>query len=89
MTVCHLVSRTRAMFSCGEPGRGPMASGFETTLLEASDGLLVDAVDAIAKVMKPCKRQGRRLCDPLKCAVHVQCAVLDKEEMLGYLMALG
>ena len=50
-----------------------------------SDGLLVDGVAAIASVMKPCKRKGRRLCGT-ECRVHVQCTVLDKEEMLGYLL---
>ena len=35
--------------------------------------------------MKPCTRKGRRLCGP-ECTVHLQCAVLDKEEMLGYIL---
>ena len=74
------------MFSGGAPGSGPAASGKGLAASDASDGLLVDEVAAIAEVMKPCKRKGRRRCGP-ECAVHVQCPVLDKEEMLGYLTA--
>lgn len=74
------------MFSGGAPGSGPAASGKGLAASDASDGLLVDEVAAIAEVMKPCTRKGRRRCGP-ECAVHVQCPVLDKEEMLGYLTA--
>ena len=81
-----MIDRTRAKFTGGEAGSGPVASGYELTAPKASDGLLVDAWQAIATVMKPCKRQGRRLCGH-ECAVHVQCNVLDKEEMMGYLVA--
>jgi hypothetical protein len=80
-----LIDRARAMFSGGAPSSGPKASGEGQAASAASDGLLVDAVAAIAAVMKRCKRKGRRLCGP-ECSVHVQCEVLDKEEMLGYLL---
>ena len=71
------------MFTGGTPASGPAASGEQLAVSEASDGLLTDALDAITALMKPCKRKGMRKCGP-ECAVHVQCAVLDKEEMLGY-----
>lgn len=74
------------MFTGSGAGSGPGRSGHRRASAEAADGLLVDAVDAIKVLMKPCKRKGRRMCGP-ECAVHVRCAVLDKEEMLGYLMA--
>ena len=71
------------MFSGGELASGPASSGKGSVACKASDGLLVDAVAALKAIMKPCKRKGRRLCGE-ECAVHVQCGVLDKEEMLGY-----
>jgi hypothetical protein len=74
------------MFSGGELASGPASSGKGSVACKASDGLLVDAVAALKAIMKPCKRKGRRLCGE-ECAVHVQCGVLDKEEMLGYLLA--
>ena len=86
ITKPHLIIRTRAMFSGGRPGSGPVASGSDLVASEPSDGLLVDAVDAIKDVMKLCVRKGMRKCGA-ECAVHVQCEVLDKEEMLGYLLA--
>ena len=86
ITISHIIDRARAKFTGGKAGSGPVASGYELTASGASDGLLVDAWQAIATVMKPCKRQGRRLCGP-ECAAHVQCNVLDKEEMMGYLVA--
>ena len=52
----------------------------------ASDGLLVDCVRTIIEEMKQCTRKGRRRCSADLCKVHVQCPVLDKEEMLGYLL---
>ena len=73
------------MFTGGAPASGPRASNKGQGASAASDGLLVDATAAIAAVMKPCTRKGRRLCGA-ECAVHVQCEVLDKEEMLGYLL---
>ena len=80
-----LIERARAMFSGGALSSGPKASGESQAAFAASDGLLVDAVAAIAAVMKRWKRKGRRLCGP-ECTVHVQCEVLDKEEMPGYLL---
>jgi hypothetical protein len=74
------------MFTGSDAGSGPSRSGHQRASKEATDGLLVDAVEAIKAVMKPCTRKGRRQCGP-ECAVHVRCAVLDKEEMLGYLIA--
>ena len=74
------------MFSGGELASGPASSGKGSVACKASDGLLVDAVAALKAIMKPCKCKGRRLCGE-ECAVHVQCGVLDKEEMLGYLLA--
>ena len=79
ITLDELVQRILKMFTGGERGSGPTASGDDQAASEASDGLLVDA---IKMVMKGCVRQGRRLCGN-ECAVHVQCYV-DKEEMLGY-----
>lgn len=73
------------MFVGGAPSSGPKQSGEKRAVSEASDGLLVDATNAIKTLMKPCARKGRRLCGP-ECAVHQQSSVLDKEEMLGYLM---
>ena len=80
-----LIERARAMFSDGAPSSGPKASGEVQAAFAASDGLLVHAVAAIAAVMKRCKREGRCLCGP-ECTIHVQCEVLDKEEMPGYLL---
>ena len=80
-----LIERARAMFSGGALSSGPKASGESQAAFAASDGLLVDAVAAIAAVMKRWKRKGRRLYGP-ECTVHVQCEVLDKEEMPGYLL---
>ena len=58
-----LIDRARAMFSGGAPSSGPKASGEGQAASAASDGLLVDAVAAIAAVMKRCKRKGR-WCQP-------------------------
>ena len=87
MTVSEIIDVMRAMFSGGSAKSGPTACAIEHGASEPCDGLLVDAWQAITKVMKPCARKGRRLCDPLKCAVHVQCDPLDKEEMMGYLIS--
>ena len=83
--VLHLIDLCRAMFTGGEPGSGPVRSGVDGRVSEASDGLIVDAMAAIKEVMKPCTKKGRRLCGP-ECAVHQQCVQLDKEEMLGYML---
>lgn len=86
ITVEDLIDRARAMFTGGSRRSGPSASGMAAAASEASDGLLVDATAAVNTVMKPCTRKGRRLCGR-ECAVHLQCDPLDKEEMLGYLVA--
>ena len=85
MTMSQIIDVLHAMFSGGSPKSGPAACAIDHGASEPCDGLLLDAWHAITKVMKPCARRGRRLCDPLKCAVHVQCDPLDKEEMMGYL----
>ena len=78
--------RARCMFSGGEPDSGPKRSGVLRAASEASDGLLVDAMSAVKAVTKACNQKGCRKCNPT-CTVHRQCPVLDKEEMLGYLVA--
>ena len=47
------MQRILAMFTGGKRGSGPVASRFDRVASEASDGLLVDAVDAIKTVMTP------------------------------------
>jgi hypothetical protein len=81
-----MIARSRAMFTGGEPGSGPARSGYARGATIVNDGVLVDALVAVNRFMDPCTRKGRRLCGP-ECAVHVQCTILDKEEILGYLLA--
>jgi hypothetical protein len=84
--VAALVARAKSMFTGSPPGSGPCASGQRSVASEVADGLLYDAAAAVQKLMQTCTRKGRKLCGPA-CLVHVQCLVLDKEEMLGYLLA--